>query len=629
MSDKKQQSAIAFGDGAALILAGPGAGKTYTVTRRVRHLVRHHHVPPEQILVITFTKAAAEEMRQRYLALSDGVSQVFFGTFHSFFLSVLKEELHITNEDIIDAKTKRYLLEKTVRKQRLSVERIGDFFQNIEKEIGYVKNADIVPIAFAARDLTQEEFGAFFADYEKAKEDYGKIDFDDMLLKVRKLFAEDAAILEKWQKRYSYFMIDEAQDMNDVQRELMLLLAAPQYNLCFVGDDDQSIYGFRAANPAWMLDFQKGFPSAATIVLDRNYRSAPEIVAAAKRLIRHNEKRLEKNYAAVNVCVGKVRYHAFASESEEAAGLCEWIYKERKEDREKTIAVLFRNHAQSAAVVRAFKKEALAYHYAEEKKNPYQKDIYWDVISYFALAGGEKRRADVLRVMNRPNRFLPRTGLENETFSFAKWKAYHEDSKETVCAIEAFEKQLEIMGRLSSFAAWNLLLKGMGYEAFIRSREADMLARHCDAGRTGGIGQHILAEDNEESAAEAMRKISELAKRLPHKREFLKELRGMTEEKASVAATKRTRREESPPIRLLSFHGAKGLEFDHVYIIDACEGITPSKRAKTAEALEEERRLFYVAVTRAKTELTITTIEKRGGERLYPSRFIKEMSKER
>ncbi len=636
MSDHKQNAAIAFGDGPALVLAGPGAGKTYVLTHRLVHMVKKRHIPPSRILVITFTKAAASEMRDRYLSLSKDYSQVTFGTFHSFFLSVLREELHFTKEDILDAKMKRFLLQKTAEELSLSIDRIGDFYTNVEKEIGFVKNAGFLPEEFCARDLSQKEFAMFFSRYERAKDDYGRIDFDDMLLKAGRLFRRDPAVLAKWRERFSYFLVDEAQDMNGIQYDLIRLLAAPRDNLFFVGDDDQSIYGFRAADPGWMLDFKKDYPSGTVIVLDRNYRSAPEVVGVAKRLIAHNEKRIEKNYAAARMDAGKVRFLSCADEGKEAETVCAMIYEEQKRHPDKSIAILFRNHAQSAAVIDALKKKALSYRCQKQQENPYDHFVYRDVRDYFSLACGSKSRGRLLHVMNRPERFLPRAGLEEAEVSFEDWKAYHGDAYVTVRLICDFEKKIEMLSGLSSFAALNMILKGMGYEAFAREEERK--------------GQMKAGENSR--VAEILSLLSELARRYPGKKDFLTELRRLRDgwkaaegetpgSEGSIMAERSglvggrtaegsgTKTAASiPPIRLLSFHGSKGLEFDHVYILDACEGITPSKRAKTPEAIEEERRMFYVAVTRAKTDLTLLFIERRRNETMYASRFLKEMAEE-
>lgn len=702
MLNPKQRAAVTFGDGAALILAGPGAGKTHVLTHRVHHLITGYHIPSEQILVITFTKAAAEEMKQRHLALCGGGSRAVFGTFHSFFLSLLKEELHLTNDDILDAKTRIFLLQKTAEELKIATDRLPDFFGNIEKEISYVKNADICPQGggtvgnefseaagneapasaawgespymaaedvprdcfsekYVPRDLSSEQFAAFLVRYEKAKDIYGKIDFDDMLNKARELLLSRKDILEKWRRRYRYFLVDECQDMNGVQLSLVRLLAAPANNVFFVGDDDQSIYGFRAADPGWMRTFDAIFPGSVQIILDTNYRSAPAVVAASKRLIRHNQLRIDKDYAAAQVSVGRITCQSLATSEEEAAYLADALYAEQRKQPQKTIAVLFRNHAQSERVIAALKRKALAFRYYRKEENPYDFFVYRDVCAYFALAAGSRRRADMLRVMNRPNRFLSRAGLEEETVSFDEWAAYHTDAPAVVRAIRTFEKQIAMLERMSSFAAWNYLLRGMGYGAFVdeqAQKEGNQAAVQGEAQRAGygavrGVPGQKRPGSGSAECEQAFATIERLARQYPDKKTFLDALRVLRSKGNGNASSgngsmgaqstsledgrtgtnalseHRKARQASPaPIRLLSFHGAKGLEFDHVYIIDACEGITPSKKAKSEKELEEERRMFYVAATRAKEELTLLTIARRGNETLYPSRFIKEMAGE-
>lgn len=603
--NEKQQAAIRHKDGAALVLAGPGAGKTFVLVRRTMYLVSECGIPDEQILVITFTRAAAEEMRARYrdeMMCSDGV---VFGTFHSIFLSILKEEYGLKNEQILDAKTKQYLLSLVASEMGIDTKGTDDFFLQIEKEMGYVKNAGIDPEEAESKILSAKKFKRFFKAYEKAKQDHGKIDFDDMLTMTHKLLTDKPAVLEKWRKRFRYFLVDEAQDMNTIQYEIIRLIAAPDNNLFFVGDDDQSIYGFRAANPGWMLTFGKDFPDGKQIILDTNYRSAKAIVSASKQLIRSNEERIDKDYTAFSKSAGKISYHPFSTQKEEAKQLARMIYEEKKLAPQKTIAVLFRNHSLSKYVIGEFKRCALAFSYDRKKGNPYEHFIYKDVESYFRIATGKRSRGDYLRILNRPERMLPRKGLEREEIRFEEWRGYHSDSPMTLQRIREFEQGLRRMEMLPSFGALAFLFRGMGYETF-------------------AFSQMKKEGESEEKYEKIFHELTDLSRRYPDKRRFLDELKALREEDKKQSDEER-KKKDSPDIMLLSFHGSKGLEFDHVYIIDACDGITPSKKAKKGAAFEEERRMFYVAVTRAKEELTIFTVARRGNEVLYPSRFIKEM----
>ena len=351
--NKAQYRAITHGAGAMLVLAGPGSGKTFVVTQRIKYLIEQHHVKPEDILVITFTKAAAEEMQERFAKLSAGkCNPVCFGTFHSVFFQILRHTYRFTAQNIIRENDKYRLLSQIIRE--LPDEILGqaqldystETLQNLLSEISTVKNNGVTPQEVRSATVPQAVFERIFQMYKQEMNRNKLIDFDDMVLLCRNLLAERPDTLKLWQQRFQYILVDEFQDICPLQYEVVKMLAKPQDNLFIVGDDDQSIYGFRGSKPEIMLNFTKEYPKAEQVLLDVNYRSRQGIVDTAARLIAHNKMRFDKAVRAQNRQNDGVKIYSFQSKSKQAESIALLIkqYIALPDTKYSDIAILYRTN---------------------------------------------------------------------------------------------------------------------------------------------------------------------------------------------------------------------------------------------------------------------------------------------
>ena len=313
-----QREAIRHKDGPMLVLAGPGSGKTLVITERTRHLITEYGINPENILVITFTRAAATEMKERFLRLMGGKSStVTFGTFHAVFFMILKHAYHYQAENIIREEQRVSCMREIIKRHRLEYEDESEFIAALLGEIGLVKNSGISLDHYYSTNCGEEVFRRVYSEYHEYLYAHHLIDFEDMLLYTWELFKERKDILAAWQKKYPYILIDEFQDINQIQFEVVKLLAGEQRNLFVVGDDDQSIYRFRGAKPEIMLRFEREIPGTKTVLLDTNYRSQANIVEDALNLIGHNKERFQKRIRAALPAETGVEYAVFEDQRKE------------------------------------------------------------------------------------------------------------------------------------------------------------------------------------------------------------------------------------------------------------------------------------------------------------------------
>ena len=346
--NRGQDEAIKHGTGPCMVLAPPGSGKTLIVTERTRYLIEESGVRPDQILVITFTRYAAREMKERFERLTAGKNYpVTFGTFHSIFYGILKCAYGIGANNLMSEKESSVLLQEVLDQTNIEstpeVEDEEELVRELLREVGMVKNGLYHLKDFHSKYLTQDEFAEVFRSYEHQKKELKKFDFDDMLVQCYALFRKKPEILQGWQKRFQYILIDEFQDINRVQYEVIRMLAAPRYNLFVVGDDDQSIYGFRGAKPELMLYMKQEFPSLRTISLTVNYRSTEFITGAAARVILHNDTRFYKRVQSFRGRGQNVHVQEVLDEQEEAQYVTEEIQKKLDQGiKPGEIAVLFR-----------------------------------------------------------------------------------------------------------------------------------------------------------------------------------------------------------------------------------------------------------------------------------------------
>lgn len=608
---KSQLQAIRHLNGPMMVLAGPGSGKTTVITHRVRCLVEGYGVDPASILVITFTKAAASEMRQRFQKLMEGRSlPVSFGTFHAVFFSILKHAYRYDASNIVREEQRIQLMRELVDRYRIDVEDEGEFISSILSEISMVKGEMMSLEHYYSKNCSEEIFKKLYEGYNRGLESRGLLDFDDMLVMCYQLFDQRKDILAAWQSRYRFILIDEFQDINRVQYEIVKMLAAPENNLFIVGDDDQSIYRFRGAKPEIMLGFEKDYPTAKRTLLGINYRSSSSIVDAAGRLIRHNKMRFEKEIQAFRGAGRPVAVMGFPDAHAETRTIVEEIQDYvRMGYHLSDIAVLYRTSMEPRLLMERMMEWNLPFRMKDSLPNLYEHWITQDMLAYIRIAGAElakhrqAKRADVLRIINRPKRFVSREALEGQIISWDSLKSWYQDRGWMVERIEQLEYDLKMIGRMAPVAAVNYIRKAVGYDDYLRE--------YAENRRMKAEDLLQIADQLQESASS----YKTMDAWQEHMREYGEQLRQQLTNRDS---------QNTDCVSLMTMHSSKGLEFPIVYILDANEGVTPHHKAVLEADLEEERRMFYVAMTRARDRLHVYYARERYGRPQERSRFIDE-----
>ena len=598
MLDDNQLEAVRHFTGPCLTLAGPGSGKTTVLVNRIKHLIDEYHVNPQSILVITFTKDAALEMKSRFISLCNNpkAGLVNFGTFHSVFYSILRSEMKLETDSILQGKNLISFLKEVVLS--LSIEFDDGLLEGLYKEISYVNNTTISINEYESEGFDVEEFRKLYNAFQSMKKELGKIDFDDMLMLTYNLFRENPKVLSKWQQRYSFYLIDEMQDMNDLQFGIVKMLAISR-NVFAVGDDDQSIYGFRGANPNIMLDFPKEYDDCKVIKLCTNYRSCASIVEQSSKLISSNEKRFNKVIVANNTNSGNISTHNFKDADTESKWICAKLKTLLNRDESSTVAILFRNKNQNISITNMLSEKGVPFFVKDKVSNIYSHFIFKDIISYMNIALGEGKRSDFLRIYNKPNRYIRRECIDRENVSFDDMVRFYSDKPYMQNRIRNMKSDITRLRGLRPSSAILFIRKKIGYDNYI-AETANNKKQYDDYMRV-------------------LENVTSLSKGFINIKAFLEECNMRLEYEEGKTDESHAR------VFLYTFHASKGLEFDNVFILDVNEGVTPSKKAESQEALEEERRMFYVALTHAKTNLTLCYIQRRNNEKLFPSRFIEEM----
>ena len=624
MENSGQQKAIAHGAGPMMVLAGPGSGKTFVLTRRIVHLINVHHINPSEILVITFTRAAAAEMQKRFLSLCGGAHPpVTFGTFHAVFYSILRETSVCRSGSILSEQEKKKLLRDIIRKNKYEISIHTDMLNEILSEIGLYKSHrernDKEPAVFSPKSIPPALFFQIYRDFREMQEITGKVDFDDMALKCEELFESRPDILRHYRARYRYLLIDEFQDIAPQQYRLVRLLSAPENNLFIVGDDDQSIYGFRGARPEIMLGFPRDFPGAETVTLGINYRSTPEIVETAKRLITHNKKRFPKESSAHSAHGLPVRREGYADSRQMEEALLTHLSQEKREGNLSECAVIARTSAQFPFLAEKCRQAGIPCYFREKVKNIYDSEVVSDLLAYLEFAHTppkDRSRSQFFRFMNRPLRCISREAVD-ERADFGQLMRYYKGRPAMQAEIRRLWEDLERIAKIPVFPAISYIRKGMGYDGYLQEKSAG------------------------KKAAESVKECTNLLETADLIQGLAKEYKTFSQWKTEIEA----RRNESAiseeqqgenkraGAALMTMHGSKGLEFDKVFLLNCNEGICPHRKACSAEEIEEERRMFYVAMTRAKKELILLyvteedTVRKESGisGKTPPSRFLKEI----
>lgn len=598
-----QERAIRHKTGPMLVLAGPGSGKTLVITERTRFLIEECQISPSNILVITFTKAAAMEMKQRFRRRIGKDCPVTFGTFHAVFFMILKHAYHYSAENIIKEEARYQCIREIIAKCRLDYEDENEFITSLLGEIGMVKNAGIAIANYYSKNCAETVFRRIFNEYQEYLYRHKFLDFDDMLVYTKELFTERKDILAAWQNKYQYILIDEFQDINKIQYDIIKMLAGERRNLFAVGDDDQSIYRFRGAKPEIMLHFKEDFKGAEPVLLDTNYRSTEQIVGAAGNVISYNRERFEKQIKAGGGNGAAVEFLLFEGQREENARII-WDIQEAVEHgaHYEDFAILFRTNLQPRLLMEQLLAYNIPFRTKDSIPNLYEHWIAKDLFAYIRIAMGSRERRDFLQIMNRPKRYISRDSLDEPTVAFDVWEWYYEEQPWVAKRISQLQHDIKVLERLGPYAAINYIRKAIGYDEF--------LAEYADYRRIKAEDLYDVIEELQASAKDHKDYDSWFA----HIDSYTKELQEMY----------RVQNENRESVALATLHSAKGLEYENVYLIDVNEGVMPYKKAVLEPEIEEERRMFYVGMTRAKKNLHLFAVKKLNNKDAEISRFIKE-----
>lgn len=587
-----------------MVLAGPGSGKTSVIVERTAYMINEGKIPASSVLVVTFSRAAAREMKERFLKFTgQDRTAVTFGTFHGIFYGILKQAYNLTAANILSEEEKFEILREMTLNYGGELAEEGDFPEEVSREISLVKGNRISLKHYYSASCPDEVFRRIFMGYRKACRERRKLDFDDMLLCCYELFDKRKDILKAWQQKFRYILVDEFQDINQLQYDIVRLLAKPEDNLFIVGDDDQSIYHFRGARPEIMLGFTRDYPTAQTVILDTNYRCSANILKTAMEVIDHNDNRFVKKLTTPNPAGAPVRCREFQNPREEYQEIVQHLKKrlERGENLEDT-ALLLRTNQEAEGLVGTLMEYQVPFTMKEQLPNLFCHWICQNILAYLHLAEGDFSRKNFLQIMNRPNRYISRDALQTPGVSFSQLKEYYQD-KDWMCdRITTLETHLRILKTLPPYAAINFIRQGMHYEEYLQE-----------------YAQYRKIKPEE--LKEVLDRILESAKGMKSLKEWEEYIRDYTAKLTEQAKKQEIKREG---VIVSTLHGVKGLEYDFVYILNVNEGSIPYKKAVLAEALEEERRLFYVGMTRAKKELTLCYIKQQYEKEREPSRFLEE-----
>lgn len=609
--NESQNRAIRHFKGPCLVLAGPGSGKTFVITNRVKYLIDECGINPEKILVITFTRAAAVEMKERFHRLNRGANGVSFGTFHSLFFKIIKSVYHYDVSSILREDERFRFIRDTAESLKIEGREAMDFVPVLSGEISRVKGTETEPDSFRSEVCDRESFKKVYGAYDGMLRSEQKLDFDDMQLLCLKLFNERKDILEYWRGCYEYILIDEFQDINPLQYKLVRLLAAPENNVFAVGDDDQSVYSFRGAAPEMMFRFEKDYRGTEMITLGRNYRCGEHIVAASASLIAHNKKRYRKALVSENGGSDLVRLRTFDTLENEIGYLTEMIGILRDEGiKPEDMAVLYRTNSEPRPLIKCLKEQNIPFTAKETVPNVFEHWVAKNINAYLEMAQGNISRSLLLSVVNRPKRYVTRESMKSENITVERLLTANRDKSYVKEKLEKLKYDLKIIGKLNPYAAIKYIRFAVGYEDYLKEYA---LERNIDA----------------EELISVMDEVQGLAKGVDTFEQWKSFVEEYGEVLRQAADRKKDKGADTPGIRLMTFHAAKGLEFDTVFIMDVSEDFAPYWQAETNDDIEEERRMFYVAMTRAKHRLFLLHADERFGREFELSRFAAEAGLDR
>ncbi|MBR3602754.1 MAG: ATP-dependent helicase [Lachnospiraceae bacterium] len=628
-----QLKAIKHGKGPMLVMAGPGSGKSFVIIQRILNLIQEHKVYPQNILVISFSKASTLELKERFQKQIGNIKsnnnqsienpiennsineskQVIFSTFHACFFQILKGTYHYTSHDIITEKQKRDILTTILLDPEYEIKSIAEKMEDYLQKISYYKNKGL-------KELQEKEsvrFQKIYRAYNQEMHRQHKLDFEDMGLLCLQLFQNKPDILEKWQEKFQYILIDEFQDINMIQFRIIQLLAGKYRNLFVVGDDDQSIYGFRGSNPQIMLDFEKYYPDTEKVLLETNYRCSEPIVKEALSVIEQNKVRFQKEIRAVVNYAGEksdgrrrtgsfanngnIVYQGFENYHKEYSYIGEQIQSLVKEKKYNysDIACIFRTNRDMNGLAEYFVRKKIPFVMKESCNSIFKHFIALDMIAYLSFFLEGRKRSYFIRIMNKPLRYIARNALSSLNSEIIVWKdlkEYYKSKGYIINNIEQLEKNDKWIQKLDLYGACFYIRKVMGYDNYLKEYVKE---------------KRISWEESKEILdfiQESTRNMCSLEEWKTYIEEYEEAIKKTGEEKDGV--------------HIITMHACKGLEYPIVVLPDCNEGKIPYKKAASPEAIEEERRMLYVAMTRAKTHLEMLYIEDEAKKHLQVSRFL-------
>ena len=625
----KQYEAVVNTDGPVLVIAGAGSGKTKVLTHKIAYLIQEKNILPWNILAITFTNKAANEMKERIAGLvGETAKDIWMGTFHSICVRILRKHIDQIGYDssfiIFDTSDQKSLIKKCLKELQIDDKQFSE--KIVQTEISNAKNDMLEPGEYAFKvhgDFRRERIATVYELYQKKLKENNAIDFDDIINFTIKIFNERPEIANYYSSKFKYVLVDEYQDTNKSQFTLVKMLAEVNQNITVVGDNDQGIYSFRGADIANILNFEKDFKNTKIIKLEQNYRCTGNILKAANAIIKNNETKYEKKLWTQNDEGALPRVYSADNEYDEASFIVEQISRLKREENYKysDFAILYRMNTQSRAIEDILRREAIPYKMVGGLKFYERKEIK-DIISYLRLAQNPSDNLSLIRIINEPKRGIGKTSLDK-----VEQMANHNETS-----------MYEIIKDANLYGLNRVYLKSREFIDLIEDARAKK-----DTMKVSEFIQYILKKSGyikaleEEKTIEAENRLENLDEFLTVAMEFEKEeaentlqdfLEGMT-----LSSDIDNVEETEDSVTLMTLHSAKGLEFPAVFLVGMEEGIFPGFRSiGEPEAIEEERRLCYVGVTRARENLFLTCSKMRtvfGSTSCNaPSRFLEEIPQE-
>lgn len=615
--NEEQRTAVEHHIGPCMVLAGPGTGKTTIIVHRLAHLIMSGGVAPENLLVVTFSKDAAAEMKDRFLrfagehkvATPRQTAEITFGTFHSVFFRILRQYENYKLENLMDEGEKFVTIKNIARKLQLDFCEDDDRIGDVINDIGYFMNTMADSVDYKPQSCTKEEFRGIFESFYSMKQKQNKFDYDDMLTDCYYLLKNKPKVLAAIRGKFKYILIDEFQDISPIQFEAIKLIAEPQNHVFVVGDDDQSIYGFRGAAPGILVEFEKLYKNCRKVILRQNYRSTKHILNCALALINNNKNRYIKNLQPMKE-QGNMPTLTSVKSFEDEARMIACKAKELNAAGKdfSDIAVIFRTNLQARALIDAFMDHNIPFTAVDGAASIYNHWVFKDVIAYLLLAKGLGQEKELIRILNKPKRYISRdsiaTASKHNGNLISNLITHCSLNNLQVNGLVDLQQSIKRMGNMKLKDAFKHIRGYIGYEEYLREYAS-------------------TKEINVRGLLEALEEAENSVKNFEDIDSFLKHI----EDVELQTKRKKNNYTNEDRVRLLTMHKAKGLEFDTVFICGAVEGLNPyeGSEALTQDALEEERRLFYVAATRAKRQLNICMPKERYNKQVKSSRFVDEI----